>query len=62
VANPLNILARFNPADVNRLGGDYVKVQFSFGTQAIPIPEPSSVVLAAFGCLAVSWLIRRRSR
>jgi hypothetical protein len=62
VANPLNILARFNPADVNRLGGNYVKVQFTFGTQAIPIPEPASLALAVLGCLAMTGLILRRRR
>jgi hypothetical protein len=61
VANPLNILARFNPADVNRLGGNYVKVQFSFGTQAIVIPEPTTVALGVLAFLAAGQLIRRRS-
>jgi hypothetical protein len=62
VANPLNILARFDPADVNRLGGNYVKVQFSFGTQAIVIPEPATVALGVLAFLAAGQLIRRRSR
>lgn len=60
VASPLRILAKFNPADVNRSTGNYVKVQFSFETQGIPIPEPATVTLVALACLAASRLMRRR--
>jgi hypothetical protein len=60
VASPLTILARFNPVDVNRGAGNYVKVQFDFSTVSIPIPEPACVTLAGLGCLGVLGLRRRR--
>lgn len=62
VASPLRILAKFNPVDVNRSTGNYVKVQFSYDTRAIPIPEPATVVLVGLASLAVIRLSRRRSR
>lgn len=62
VASPLRILAKFNPADVNRSTGNYVKVQFRFDTQGIPIPEPSTIALAGLACLAALRLVWRGVR
>jgi hypothetical protein len=59
VANPLRILAKFNPADVNRGAGNYVKVQFDFNS--IVIPEPSSIALVGVATLAVLGVLCRRA-
>ena len=58
LASPLTILARFNPVDVNRGAGNYVKVQFDFDTMVIP--EPATIALTGLACLGVMGLIARR--
>jgi hypothetical protein len=62
VADPLSILARFSPVDVNRGAGNFVKVQFDFSTMSIPIPEPACMTLAGLSCLGVVGIARRRHR
>jgi hypothetical protein len=58
VANPLRILAKFSPEDVNRGAGNYVKVQFDFDD--VVIPEPASIALAGLAGLGALGIYRRK--
>ena len=60
LASPLTILAQFDPVDVNRGAGNYVKVQFDFDTMVIP--EPATIALTGLACLGVMGLIAPRRR
>jgi hypothetical protein len=59
VANPLNLLIKFSPSDVET-SGTQIKMQFDYGTMIVP--EPATLGLVSLGCLGIVGLIRRRSR
>jgi hypothetical protein len=56
VSNPLHVVFKFRPADVDAGAFSYVKVWFDFNA----IPEPASFALAGMAVLGVLGLIRRR--
>jgi hypothetical protein len=57
-ANPLVVLAKYNPADVLQGAGSFMKVEFDYSTR--PIPEPATMALVGLGVLGMLGLLRKR--